>query len=107
MTVMQTNIREMMMRETQLRRSAENRLTEALETSREGVVLVGPDGRIALANGRLRDFFPAIADEIVPGRNFNDVLGLIQSQLSRHKNDGELILPAMPNWNWPMAAGCG
>ena len=42
MTVMQDNIREMMTRETTLRRSAESRLSDALETSREGVILVAP-----------------------------------------------------------------
>ena len=58
MTVMQDNIRDMMTRETGLRLSAENRLADALETSREGVILVAPDGRIVLANSALRDFFP-------------------------------------------------
>ncbi len=40
MTVMQDSIREAMTREKELRRSAENRLVDALETSREGVMLV-------------------------------------------------------------------
>jgi two-component system cell cycle sensor histidine kinase PleC len=86
MRVMQTNIREMMTRETMLRRSAENRLADALDTSREGVILVAPDGRIALANGRLKDFFPALAAEIVPGCYFNNVLQAIQTQLSPDGN---------------------
>ena len=73
MTVMQDNIREMMTREKTLRRSAESRLSDALETSREGVILVASDGAIVLANRQLRDFFPAIADRLVtrhglPGR---------------------------------------
>ena len=72
MTVMQANLREMMTRETALRRSAENRLSEALETSREGVILVGADGAIALANRQLRAFFPAIADRLVNGTSFPD-----------------------------------
>ena len=82
MTVMQDNIRGMMMRETQLRLSAENRLADALETSREGVILVAPDGRIVLANSSLRDFFPAIAGSLVSGAVFADALRLIQSQLA-------------------------
>ncbi len=48
----------MMTREKELRRSAENRLAEALETSREGVMLVAPDGHIVMANSTLREFFP-------------------------------------------------
>jgi signal transduction histidine kinase/HAMP domain-containing protein len=90
MRVMQTNIREMMTRETMLRRSAENRLADALETSREGVILVAPEGRIALANGRLKDFFPAIAPDIVPGRAFDAVLRAIQGQLVPHGSAAEI-----------------
>ena len=82
MTVMQDSIREMMTRETALRRSAENRLADALETSREGVILVAPDGRIVLANSALRDFFPAIAGSLVSGAAFAEALRLIQSQLA-------------------------
>jgi signal transduction histidine kinase/HAMP domain-containing protein len=82
MTVMQDSIRGMMTRETGLRLSAENRLADALETSREGVILVAPDGRIVLANSSLRGFFPAIAGSLVSGTAFADALGLIQSQLA-------------------------
>ena len=82
MTVMQDSIRAMMTQEKALRRSAENRLADALETSREGVILVASDGRIALANSTLREFFPAIAERLTPDTPFDTALGLIQSQLS-------------------------
>jgi signal transduction histidine kinase len=81
MTVMQDNIREMMARETSLRRSAENRLSDALETSREGVILVAPDGAIALCNRQLDAFFPAIAGRLTSGTNFDQALRLIETQL--------------------------
>jgi signal transduction histidine kinase len=81
MTVMQDNIREMMTREKSLRHSAESRLSDALETSREGVILVASDGVIALANRQLRDFFPAIADRLVSGTSFSEALRLLQQQL--------------------------
>jgi signal transduction histidine kinase len=81
MTVMQDNIREMMARETALRRSAENRLSDALETSREGVILVAPDGTIALCNRQLDAFFPAIAGRLASGTNFAQALKLVESQL--------------------------
>ncbi|HEY2834941.1 MAG TPA: ATP-binding protein [Rhizomicrobium sp.] len=81
MTVMQDNIREMMTREKTLRHSAESRLSDALETSREGVILMGSDGAIVLANRQLRDFFPAIASRLVTGTAFPDALRLIQQQL--------------------------
>jgi signal transduction histidine kinase/HAMP domain-containing protein len=81
MTVMQDNIRDMMMRETRLRRSAENRLADALETSHEGVILVAPDGKIVLANSELREFFPRIAESLASGIDFSAALALIQTQL--------------------------
>ncbi len=58
MTVMQDNIREAMTREKELRRSAENRLVDALETSREGVMLVDPDGKVVMSNSTLRWLLP-------------------------------------------------
>jgi signal transduction histidine kinase/HAMP domain-containing protein len=82
MTVMQDNIRAAMSRETTLRRSAENRLVDALETSREGVMLVAADGNIVMANSTLRDFFPAIRGQLTPGVPFNTALALIQGQLA-------------------------
>jgi signal transduction histidine kinase/HAMP domain-containing protein len=81
LTVMQDSIREAMTREKDLRRSAENRLVDALETSREGVMLVAPDGRIVMSNSTLRGFFPDIAYRLVPGTRFDTALELIQSQL--------------------------
>ncbi len=82
MTVMQDSIREAMTREKELRRSAENRLADALETSREGVMLVAPDGKIVMSNSTLRGFFPAIAHQLVPDTQFDTALGLIQGQLA-------------------------
>ena len=81
MTVMQDNIREAMAREKALRRSAENRLVDALETSREGVLLVAADGAIVMANSTLRGFFPEIAYQLVPGTRFAHALEAIQGQL--------------------------
>jgi len=91
MTVMQHSIRDMMGRETALRLSAENRLADALETSREGVMLVAPDGTVAMANGTMREFFPAVADKLVPGISFDTVLGLIEQQMNPTQGAGEDI----------------
>ena len=82
MTVMQDSIREAMTREMTLRRSAENRLVDALETSREGVMLVASDGKIVMSNSTLRGFFPDIAYHLVPGTRFDKALELIQAQLA-------------------------
>src|SRR5258706_10039878 len=81
MTVMQDSIRAAMTREKELRRSAENRLVDALETSREGVMLVAPDGTIVMSNSTLRGFFPDIAYRLVPGTRFDAPLAMIHGQL--------------------------
>jgi signal transduction histidine kinase/HAMP domain-containing protein len=91
MTVMQDNIREAMTREKELRRSAENRLVDALETSREGVMLVAPDGKIVMSNSTLRGFFPAIAYQLMPGTQFDAALSLIQGQLAPSQAPSEDI----------------
>jgi diguanylate cyclase (GGDEF)-like protein/PAS domain S-box-containing protein len=57
MRVMRNNIRTMMEREVAQRRSAQARLADALENSREGVVVVDSEGRIALTNSQIADFF--------------------------------------------------
>jgi signal transduction histidine kinase/HAMP domain-containing protein len=92
MTVMQDNIREAMTREKDLRRSAENRLVDALETSREGVMLVAPDGKVVMSNSTLRGFFPAIAYQLMPGTQFDMALALIQSQLAPTQGPSEDII---------------
>jgi signal transduction histidine kinase len=81
MTVMQDRIREAMTRETMMRLSAENRLADALETSREGVILVAPDGRIALANSMCHEFFPEFGASLSPGTPFDDALSRIRTRL--------------------------
>lgn len=64
MGAMRDNIREMVAREVAQRRSAQARLTDALETSREGVVLLDADGQVALANSRAGEFI-ASAPELL------------------------------------------
>jgi diguanylate cyclase (GGDEF)-like protein len=53
---MRENIKAMVDREVSQRRSAQARLSDALENSREGVVLLDADGEIALANSRATEF---------------------------------------------------
>ncbi|WGR98916.1 EAL domain-containing protein [Bradyrhizobium sp. ISRA443] len=56
METMRDNIRRTVDQEVSQRRSAQARLSDALETSHEGVVLLGADGEIALANSRASEF---------------------------------------------------
>jgi signal transduction histidine kinase/HAMP domain-containing protein len=87
MTVMQDNIRTMMAREKARAESAETRLVQALETSREGVLLVGPDGRVLLANNSVREFFPNIAGDVT-GMDFAEASLLAQEHIM-----GDVALP--------------
>jgi signal transduction histidine kinase/HAMP domain-containing protein len=82
MTVMQDNIRQMVERETARAQSAEGRLVQALETSREGVLLVSAAGRILTANAQVRSFFPNMSEELAPGTGFAVVAGLLRSNLA-------------------------
>ncbi|HLH12073.1 MAG TPA: EAL domain-containing protein [Methylovirgula sp.] len=65
MRVMRDNIRAMMEREVAQRRTAQVRLADALESSREGIVVVDSDRRIALANSQAAEFFGSTAEQIV------------------------------------------
>lgn len=60
MAIMRDNIRGMMAREIEARRSAQTRLVNAIESSAEGVVLVDAEGRIVRANSQIMQFFPEL-----------------------------------------------
>ncbi len=74
MAVMRDNIRGMMEREIAARRSAQNRLVNALENSAEGVVLADASGRILIANSQVTAFFPTLAGSLAPGAPFPEML---------------------------------
>jgi signal transduction histidine kinase/HAMP domain-containing protein len=95
MTVMQDNIRGMMERETQRAASAEVRLTDALETSDEGVMLVNAEGVVVVLNGRFRSFFPNVAADLVPGAHYRYVSALIHAQFAGQ--DEFLQSPSLDN----------
>ncbi|MGL3104187.1 EAL domain-containing protein [Bradyrhizobium sp. BR 1432] len=64
---MRENIRAMVDREVAQRRSAQGRLSDALENSREGVVLLDREGQIALANSRAGEFIDCLPQLVHPG----------------------------------------
>src|SRR5690348_5982535 len=70
---MQQNIRDMVEEEKARRRSAQNRLVDALEHTDEAVILVDSEDRIVIANSRLADFFPRLAPRLVAGTNFTEL----------------------------------
>tara|TARA_R110002110_G_scaffold3550_3_gene18144 strand:- start:773 stop:2692 length:1920 start_codon:yes stop_codon:yes gene_type:complete len=81
MRVMQTSIKSMMARETAQRRSAETRLYDALESAQEGMMLVDADGRIVVANSRLREFFAPVTHALGEGAPFEQAFTLLQDAL--------------------------
>jgi signal transduction histidine kinase/HAMP domain-containing protein len=90
MTVMQDNIRAMVGREAARAASAEVRLSDALETSGEGVMVVGADGNVAIVNSRLRSFFPQAADALVPGTSFDTLVDRFRAGFLRGRVGGAL-----------------
>jgi diguanylate cyclase (GGDEF)-like protein len=66
MGMMRDNIRAMVHREVSQRRSAQARLSDALENSREGVVLLDADGQVALANSRASEFIRSSPELLHP-----------------------------------------
>ena len=89
MAAMRDNIRAMMEREVRQRQSAERLLTDALQSSREGVIVVDAAGRIAFANPMAMRFFNGLGRE---GNASGEPS--CREALSR---DGELSLP---NGRW-------
>ncbi|WP_375464152.1 EAL domain-containing protein [uncultured Methylobacterium sp.] len=67
MAVMRDNIQSTMQREVSQRRSAETLLADALQSSREGVVVVDAQGRIVLANEQALEFFAGLRAAVEAG----------------------------------------
>jgi diguanylate cyclase (GGDEF)-like protein/PAS domain S-box-containing protein len=71
--MMRDNIKSMMEREAEQRRSAQTRLADALESSQEGVVVVDASGQIALANAQVANFFGVAPEQIKPGTPLSEL----------------------------------
>ena len=69
MAVMQTNLRYRMEREKELRSLAQTRLIDALENSSDAIVLTDANGRVIVANPRVRDLISSDADKLI-GQSF-------------------------------------
>jgi signal transduction histidine kinase len=61
--------------------SAEARLANALDTSQEGVLLVGSDGRVLVANKPMREFFPSVDGDRLIGMEFSAASALATSDV--------------------------
>jgi signal transduction histidine kinase/HAMP domain-containing protein len=74
MSRMQRNLRAIMAREEELRRSAQLRLADAIENSPEGIVLLNAEYRLVIANTQILDSFAEIADSFSAEAHFFNVL---------------------------------
>lgn len=85
---MRDNIKVMVDREVAQRRSAQARLSDALEHSREGVVLLDQNGQVALANSRASEFIRCSPQLVDP-------LRMARAPTAQHST--ELMLPENAN----------
>ncbi len=82
MSVMQQSIRDIVGREQTQRRSAQDRLVEALESLREAIVLVDAEDRIVIANSQVASFFPMLARRLGGNVTFSETFGRVEALLS-------------------------
>ncbi len=80
MRLMRDNIAAMMEHEAAQRRSAQARLVDALESSQEGMALVGADGRVVITNSEFTQLFPSLTTTTMEGADFAAMFGFIYPQ---------------------------
>ena len=83
MGVMRDKIAGMMEREVAERRSAQTRLAAALEGSREGVVVVDAEGRVALANSQAVSFIGGVPSPLRPGAEVTEIAPALAAPVSQ------------------------
>ncbi|SEB85558.1 PAS domain S-box-containing protein/diguanylate cyclase (GGDEF) domain-containing protein [Rhizobiales bacterium GAS188] len=94
MEIMRNNIAAMMEREVAQRRSAQTRLADALESSREGLVVVDAEGRIALANSQAAEFLGSSPELLRQGTSVKGLVATLAHSVtagaSLLQSDGHL-----------------
>ena len=94
MAVMRDSISRMMAREVEQRRSAQARLMDAIESSREGVILVNAEGRVVVSNIQNIEFFQDFAQLLQPGASFPDfVATLMRGAVANCQDEAALLIP--------------
>ncbi len=105
MAVMRDSISRMMAREVAQRRSAQARLTDAIESSREGVILVNAEGRVVVSNSQTFEFFQNLAHLLQPGALFPDfIAALLDGAVVDGQDAAALRLPRPPDDAQPRTA---
>ncbi|MEQ9458036.1 MAG: PAS-domain containing protein [Alphaproteobacteria bacterium] len=101
------DVTELIVREMEMKRAisdrarAEDALRAAIETIPEGFVLFNKNDRLVLCNARYKELFPELADAMVPGVSFYDLVrravskGAIQDAGDEPRSDEVLIADRM------------
>ena len=58
------------------------RVLQAIESMAEGFILFDAEDRVVLVNTRYRDFYPALADLLVPGAKYSDIAAAARARAS-------------------------
>lgn len=99
------------------RKRAESLLSDAIESIADGFMLYDADDRVVLCNERYREMFARIADVLVPGARFEDLLRTgvqrgqypeavgreeewIAERLRQHRELGTSIERQLPDGRW-------
>ncbi|MDR3529985.1 MAG: EAL domain-containing protein [Rhodopila sp.] len=94
MSIMRDSIRAMMQAEVSQRQSAQARLMDAIENSREGVLLVDTAGRVVIANSPLAAFFGDLNEQLAPGASLSSLIqALVRTKLVE---ESRLAIDALP-----------
>ena len=105
MAAMRDSISRMVAREVAQRRSAQARLTDAIESSREGVILVNAEGRVVVSNSQTFEFFQDLAHLLQPGALFPDfVAALLDSAVADSQDAAALRISRPPHEAQPRTA---
>ncbi len=101
MGTMRDNIKTMMDREVEQRRSAQARLADAVECSQEGVIVVDAGDCIVLANAQAADFLGVAPDLLKPGTPLAQLEPALQGaadaadMLIRHDDDVQATIETL------------
>lgn len=101
--IMRQHIADLVTREQSLRSSLETRVTDALEETRDGVIIVAADESVAMANSQAAALLDAPPGSFVRGRRVDDILDALlqagqdlRSVLQRPQEGHETLQTQLP-----------
>ena len=104
MEVMRESIRASLQSEVAQRRSAQTRLADALESSREGIIVVDADSKIVLINSQAGEFLAGVVGPLQVGNRAHGLMSSIWTKLGGagvRANDLPLTREAqVPDGRW-------